>query len=194
MRWGHANSTAVPGQPSNAGMLGSMTLGDATAVATDPRAEAFGYAQRRTWVFFAWWYGAVIAIPGAVDAALSGLLGEDTDRGIMVMALGAVLSSVGWLVTLGVRFSRKLPKPATDIHRVDRALRTNSPAIKLSVILSVLILAALLVFTPKGASPEGLPIVGFIAAALASITGGMAYTASLLKNSGELYAQWLERR
>lgn len=32
----------------------------------------------------------------------------------------------------------------------------------------------------------------FIAAAWASIIGGMAYTASLLKNSGELYARWLE--
>jgi hypothetical protein len=99
----------------NAAMLWSMKLGDATAVATDPRAEAFSYAQRRTWVFFAWWYGMVIAIPGAVDAALSGLLGQETDRGIFMMILGAAISVVGWLVTLGVRFSRKPPKPASDI-------------------------------------------------------------------------------
>jgi hypothetical protein len=39
-----------------------------------------------------------------------------------------------------------------------------------------------------------LPIIGLIAAALMSITGGMAYSSSLLKNSGELYARWLERR
>lgn len=185
---------AVPDRPSNAGMLGSMTLGDATAVATDPRAEAFSYAQRRAWVFFAWWYGTVIAVPGAVDAALSGLLGQDTERGIIAMALGAGLSSVGWLVTLGVRFSRKLPKPATDIPRVDQALRTNPPAIKLSVIVSVLVVAALILFMPEDKYQELLPIIGFVAAALASVTGGMAYSASLLKNSGELYARWLERQ
>ncbi|TLM73128.1 hypothetical protein [Pseudarthrobacter sp. NamB4] len=171
-----------------------MTLGDAAATASDPRAQAFGYAQRRTWVFFAWWFGAVIAIPGAVDAALSGLLGQDIERGIFAMALGVGLSSVGWLVTLGARFSRKLPKPATDIPRVDQALRTNPPAIKISAIISVLIVAALILFVPEGKLPELLPIIGFVAAALTSITGGMAYSASVLKNSGELYARWLEHR
>jgi hypothetical protein len=171
-----------------------MTLGDATAVATDPRALAFGYAQRRSWVFFAWWYGAVIAIPGAVDAGLSGLLVQETDRGIFMMFLGASISVVGWLATMGVRFSRKLPKPASDIPRVEQALRTNPPAIKVSVIVSVLIVAALILLMPEGKSQELLPIIGLIAAALVSITGGMAYSASLLKNSGELYARWLERR
>jgi high-affinity Fe2+/Pb2+ permease len=62
------------------------------------------------------------------------------------------------------------------------------------VIVSVLIVAALILSTPEGKSQELLPIIGLIAAALVSITGGMAYSASLLKNSGELYARWLERR
>ncbi|WP_406638237.1 hypothetical protein [Pseudarthrobacter quantipunctorum] len=171
-----------------------MTLGDAAAVATDPRVQAFGYAQRRTWVFFAWWYGAVITIPGAVDAGLSGLLGQDPERGIFTMALGAGLSALGWLVTLGVRFSRKLPKPASDIPRVEQALRTNPLAIKVSVIVSVVIVAALILFIPEGKSHELLPIIGFVGATLMSITGGLAYSTSVLKNSGELYARWLERR
>lgn len=188
------NSTARDGAEAGSRYSESMTLGDATAVATDPRAPAFGYAQRRTWVFFAWWYGAVIAIPGAVDAALAGLLGQDTERGIFAMALGASFSSVGWLVTLGVRYSRKLPKPASDIPRVEQALRTNPPAIKAMVIVSVLIVIALILFMPKARSPELLPIIGFIASALTIITSGMAHAASLLKNSGELYARWLERR
>jgi hypothetical protein len=45
-------------------------------------------------VFFAWWYGAVIAIPGAVDAGLSGLLGQEMDRGIFMMIL--VQPSPSW--------------------------------------------------------------------------------------------------
>jgi hypothetical protein len=55
---------------------------------------------------------------------------------------------------------------------VGQALRTNFGAIKASPIISALIVAAVLV----------------------SITGGMASSASLLKNRGELYAGWLERR
>jgi hypothetical protein len=58
----------------------------------------------------------------------------------------------------------------------------------------VLIVAALILFMPEGKSQELLPIIGLIAAALMSITGGMAYSAHLLKNSSELYARWLERR
>lgn len=104
-----------------------------TEVATDPRAQAFGYAQRRTWVFFAWWYGMVIAIPGAVGAGPCGLLGREADRGIFMVILGTAISVVGWLVTLGVRFSPKTPNPASDIPRVEQALRTNPPAIKVSV-------------------------------------------------------------
>lgn len=41
------------------------------------------------------------------------------------------------------------------------------------------------------AGRELLRIVDLIAAALMSITDGLAYSASLLKNSGELYVRWL---
>lgn len=58
----------------------------------------------------------------------------------------------------------------------------------------MLIVAALILFMPEGKSQELLPIIALIAAALMSITGGMAYSASLLKNSGELYVQWLKSR
>jgi hypothetical protein len=182
-------------QVFGSGYCEGMTWGNAAAVATtDPRAQAFGYAQRRSWVFFAWWYGAVIAIPGAVDAALSGLLGQDPERGVITMALGAALSALGWIVTLRVRFSGKLPKPASDIPRVEQSIRINPNVIKVSVIGAVLIAAGLILLTPNGRSPELLPIVGLIAAAQLSIAGGLAYTGWLLKNSGELYARWRERR
>lgn len=171
-----------------------MTWGDATVVAADPRAPAFGYVQRRACVFSAWWFGAIIAIPGVVDTALSWLLGQDTERGLTFVALGAVLSSMGWLVTVGVRFSRKLPKSATDIPRVDQALRTNPRANKVAALISFLIVAAMLLFMPEDRYRELLPITGLVAASLASIIVGMVYTTSLLQNSGELFARWLERR
>jgi hypothetical protein len=171
-----------------------MTLGDAAVVAMDPRAQAFGYAQRRVWIFFAWGYGAIIAIAGAVYAALSALVGQDPETGTIMFLLGAGLSVLGWLVTLGVRFSRKTPKPASDIPRVEQGIRINPKVIKFSVAGAIVIAAALTLFTPNGRSPEVLPITGLIAAAQLSITGGVAYSGWLLKNSGELYARWLERR
>jgi len=109
------------------------------------------------------------------------------------MALGAAVSALGWLVTLGVRFSAKPPKPASDIPRVEQAIRINPTVIKVSVIGAVLIAAGLILLTPNGRSPEVLPIVGLIAAAQLSIAAGVAYSGWLLKNSGELYARWLER-
>ena len=131
-------------EPSTeAGMVWSMTSGDAAVLeGTDPRARAFGYAQRRIWVFWAWWYGAVHFITGAADGTLSAILGQDPERGIFMMVLGT----------------------------------------------------ALITLTPNGRSPGSLPIVGLVTALLTSITGGMAYSASVLRNSGELYARWLERR
>jgi hypothetical protein len=171
-----------------------MTLGDAAVVALDPRAQAFGYAQRRTWVFFAWWYGAIIAIAGAVYAALSALVGQDSETGTVMFLLGAGLSALGSLVTLGVRFSHKIPKPASDIPHMERSIRINPNVIKCSVIAAILIAAALVLFTPNGRSPEVLPIVGLISAAQLSIAAGVAYSEWLLKNNGELYARWLERR
>ena len=135
----------------------------------------------------------MIAIPGAVDAGLSGFLGQDPERGVITMALGAAVSALGWLVTLGVRFSAKPPKPASDIPRVEQAIRINPTVIKVSVIGAVLIAAGLILLTPNGRSPEVLPIVGLIAAAQLSIAAGVAYSGWLLKNSGELYARWLER-
>lgn len=180
---------------AEAGRVWSMTLGDAAVVAgTDPRALAFGYAQRRIWVFWAWWYGAVFFITGAVDGTLSAIVGQDPERGLFMIVMGAAFSVLGWLLTLGLRFRRKLPKPASDIPRVEQALRTNPPAIKTLVIVSVLIVAALITLTPNGRSQELLPITGLVAALLMSITGGFAYSSSLLENSNAIYARWLERR
>lgn len=171
-----------------------MTLGDAATVDADQRARAFGYGQRRSWIFWAWWYGVVMAITGSADAGFSALFGQDAERGIFMVVLGASASALGWLLTLGVRFSRKLPKPSGDIPRVEQAIRINSGVVKFLLVATVLIVAALVLLTPKGASPETLPVTALIAASILSLTGGIAYSGWLMKNSGELYAQRLARR
>ncbi|MGX5717171.1 hypothetical protein [Arthrobacter sp. MAHUQ-56] len=171
-----------------------MTLGDATAVATDERALELGYAQRRSWIFWAWWYGVALAITGAADAILSGLVGQDTSRGVGMVLLGAPISAVGWLLTIGVRFSKKLPKPARDVPRVEQGIRINPGVVRVLVIATVLIAAAIVFLTPRGTSPETLPYTGLVATAILSLAAGMARSGWLFRNSNQLYARWLERR
>lgn len=167
-----------------------MTLGETAAVHTDEQARAYGYAQRRSWIFFAWWYGAVLAFSGMVDAALSALVGQDAERGIAMAILGAALSALGWLVTLGLRFSRKQPKPATDVPRVEQAIRINPGVVWFLVAAAVLIPTALVLFTPKGGSPEVAPILGFIGVCILSLAAGMARSGWLMRNSLNLYRRW----
>ncbi|MDQ0690924.1 hypothetical protein [Arthrobacter sp. W4I7] len=74
------------------------------------------------------------------------------------------------------------------------AIRINPHLIKVSVIAAVVIAASLVLLTPNGRSAEVLSITGLIAAARLAITGDLACTGWLMKNSGELYARWLERQ
>lgn len=171
-----------------------MTLGEVAETPAHERALAFGYGQRRSWLFWAWWYGAVLAITGCVDAVLSGLVGQGTERGITMVVLGGALSVLGWLATLGLRFSKKPPKPARYLPRVEQAIRINPGVVGFLVVAAMLITAALVFLTPKGTSSETLPYIGLVAAAILSLAGGMARSGWLMKNSDQLYSHWLGRR
>ncbi|WP_045730423.1 hypothetical protein [Pseudarthrobacter chlorophenolicus] len=171
-----------------------MTLGDATAMAADERALELGHAQRRSWIFWAWFYGAALAITGAVDAMLSGLVGQDTSRGRETIFLGAPISAAGWLLTIGVRFSTKLPKPAKDLPRLEQGIRLTPGLVKVLVIAAVLIAAAMIFLTPRGTSLETLPYTGLLATAILSVAAGLARSGWLFRNSRQLYLRWLERR
>jgi hypothetical protein len=170
------------------------TVVDMTGTGTDPRAAAFGFAQRRTWVFFAWWYPSIIGTSGAVYAGLSFLVGQDPGTGLFQTGLGAALAAVGWVITIGPRFTRKRPKPASDIPRIEQSIRITPGVICALLIVSVLGVAALALFTPKGASAEFIPVLGLLLALSVSISAGLAYTHYLLVESAGLYARWLARR
>lgn len=165
-----------------------------TGTATDPRAPAFGYGQRRSWVFSAWWYPATLAISGAVHAGLAMLLGQSAEIGIVMAILGGVFAAAGWAATAAPRFTRKPPKPASDIPLVEQGIRITPGMIWTVLIASTLGIGALVLLTPKGGSPETLPMLGMLMAVPLGIAAGLAYTGWLMKNSAELYARWLERR
>jgi hypothetical protein len=108
--------------------------------------------------------------------------------------LGAVFAAFGWLFTTWPRFTRKPPKPASDILRVEQGIRITPGMIRTMLIVTALGIAALVLLTPMGGSPEAVPLLGMLVAAPLGTAAGLAYTGWLMKNSSRLYARWLERR
>lgn len=169
-------------------------IGQLRAGSPSTAAVAFGYAQRRSWVFFAWWYPSIIALGGALHALLALLLGQDPELGTSALIIGLALAGVGWVCTIKPRFTRKAPKPASDIPRVEQGLRI-SPTISWTILAggAVLVLA-LVVFIPQFATAGEIPLLGMLIAWPAGASAGIAYVHWLMKNSPRLYAQWLGRR
>lgn len=165
-----------------------------TGTVTDARAAAFGFSQRRSWVFSAWWYPAVLAIAGAVHAALAAVLGQSAEIGVVMVILGGFFAAFGWIFTAWPRFTRKLPKPASDIPRVEQAIRITPGMVRFFLIASALGIGALVLLTPMGASVEAVPLLGMLVAVTLGTAAGLAYTGWLMKNSADIYSQWLNRR
>lgn len=165
-----------------------------TDTALVPGGAAFGFAQRRSWVFSAWWYPAVLGISGMVQAGLALTLGASAETGIVLAIVGAACSALGWALTARPRFTSKPPRPASDIPRVEQGIRVTPIMIRTILIVSVLGVAALVLFTPKGGSPETLPLLGMLLVWPLGLAAGLAYTRSLMVNSADLYARWLERQ
>lgn len=158
-----------------------------------PRGEAFGFAQRRSWVFSVWWYPAVLAVSGAVYALLALAVGQSAETGVVMAILGAVGSALGRAFTAWPRFTRTPPKPPSDIPRVEQGIRITPGMIRTILIASALGLGALVLFTPRGGSPESLPLVGMLVIWPLGLAAGLAHTRRLMLDSAGLYARWLER-
>ncbi|GAA1792723.1 hypothetical protein GCM10009712_44460 [Pseudarthrobacter sulfonivorans] len=165
-----------------------------TGTATDPRAAAFGFGQRRSWVFSAWWYPAVLATAGAVHAGLATVLGQSAEIGVVMVILGGVFAALGWIFTTWPRFTRKPPKPASDIPRVEQGIRITPGMVRFFLAASALGIGALLLLTPMGGSVEAVPLLGMLVAVTLGTAAGLAYTGRLMKNSADVYSRWLNRR
>lgn len=164
------------------------------AMGVVPDGTALGFAQRRSLVFSAWWYPAVLGISGVVQAGLALALGQSGETGIVLAVLGAVGAAAGWALTAWPRFTRKPPRPASDIPRVEQGIRITPGMIRTILIASALGVGALVLFTPMGGSPESLPLLGMLVIWPLGLAAGLAYTRRLMMNSAGLYARWLERR
>ena len=128
-----------------------------------PDATAYGYAQRRSWIFFAWWYPAVLA-------------------------------STGWALTAWLRFTRRPPRPASNLLRVERGIRGTPVMVWTILVATTAAVAALILFTLNGASPENLPVLGLLVTVPLGSAAGLLHTRRLMCNNAGLHARWLERR
>lgn len=158
------------------------------------RADALGFAQRRSWVFYAWWCPAVLAFSGSVHVLISLLVGAEPELGTVLFIIGAVLSALGWAVTAALRFTRKDPRPASDIPRVDQGIRITPGIIWTILCGTAVIVLALVLFTPKGATAEAAPLLSLPVSFACGVAGGLAYTRHLMVNSSSIHKRWLQRR
>jgi drug/metabolite transporter (DMT)-like permease len=159
-----------------------------------PREEALGFAQRRSWIFSAWWYPAVLGVSGAVQAGLALALGQSPEPGIVLAVLGAAFAALGWALAARVRFTRRPPRPASDIPRAEQGIRLAPVMIRTILIAGAVVVGALVLFTPKGGSPDTLPLLGMLVVWPLGLAAGLAHTRRLMLDSTGLYARWLERR
>ena len=171
-------------------------LGTTSRLRPEPSADnyALAYAQRRSWVMWSWLYGAILAASGAVYAFVSTATGEDPETGIVMAVLGLALATLGWLVSAPKRFSRKLPKPAMDVPRAEQGIRINKGVVVFSNILMAILILAAAFGTPKGLSPESLPVLAMLSVLAPLIGVGMARTKKLLVERGPRYDLWLQNR
>lgn len=118
-----------------------MTLGDGAAVSIDRRALALNFGKRRSTVFWSWWYGASLALTGATESGLALLFSQAPNRGFIMAALGMIISAAGWALTARMRFSSRLPGPATDAARLEQGI----PLYPRLVLACIILTAALVV-------------------------------------------------
>jgi hypothetical protein len=122
------------------------------------------------------------------------LLGQAPDRGLPVVTVGIVASALGWVLTARTRFSSKSPQPIPNVSRLEQGIPLYPRTVLAGIVLTTALVVALALFKPGGTSPEGIPLLGLVAAAGLSIAGGLARSGWLMTNSSGLYARWLERQ
>ncbi|MFC9332624.1 hypothetical protein [Arthrobacter sp. NPDC057009] len=160
----------------------------------DAKNLALGYAHRRARVFWFWWMGVVFAIPGVAQGAALAATGQNPENGLVLASLGLGISGIGWLLAIGPRFTRTPPQPADDVARAEQYVRIVPGVAIASVLAMFVIVTALMFATPRGTSPEVLPILAFLAAFPLPVAAGMLYSRHLHRDRDRLYAAWLGRR
>lgn len=165
----------------------------AEAPALDSPELALGYAHRRARVFWFWWMGIVFALPGAAQALAQSATGQSPENGLFLLGLGLFISGLGWLASIAPRFTRKLPRPASDFARTEQSIRI-APGVAIGLAAAMLaIVVAFMTLMPRGMSPEALPVMAVLAAWPLAIGAGLLTSRNVHAQRERLHRRWLER-
>ncbi len=155
---------------------------------------ALGFGQRRVLLLAATLGGFTIAGAGLGWMLGAALVDQPVNSGLIMIGVGLVLAGVGWLVTVGLRFTRKLPEPLRNGHKSAPSTR-NSVAggwVTLGLVLAGVL--AILLFAPRGREPDVVALLPMIVAIPVVLLLGFHRIRHIMANRNELYTNWLAKR
>lgn len=157
-------------------------------------ALALGFGQRRVVLLGAMLGGFVITGAGLGWLLGSALAGQPPAPGLVMAGVGLVLTGIGWLVTAGLRFTRKLPRPLTGGHEAATGTRTSVAGGWVTFGLVLACVLAIVAFAPRGREPDVLAFLPMLLAIPLVMLLGFYRIRHIMDHRSELYAGWLAKR
>lgn len=118
---------------------------------------------------------------------------EPMGSGLIMTGVGLVLAGIGWLATVGVRFTRKLPKPVTNRQTIARSTRNGVAGGWVTFILVLAGVLAVFLFAPRGKEPDVLALLPMVMAIPTVMLIGFYRISHIMRNRNELYTLWLAK-
>lgn len=121
---------------------------------------------------------------------------QDTETGLIATLMGVVFAGIGWLVSIGPRFSKKQPKPAAYMPRVEQSLRIHPMSRITNAIVYFLIVTGLIVLAlaNDGITSSMVSILGLLTGIFGGVMIGMEYSYRMMKNSELVYSKWMQKQ
>lgn len=155
---------------------------------------ALGHARRRILLVAALLGGLCVAGSGAAWAVTSLLMGGSAESGLVMLGVGAVLAGVGWLATMGLRFTRKDPKPMDNAKDMESNASINVIAMWTLLGLVWAACLALLLFSPRGREPDAAVLLPSFMAFPAVLLAGVLHIRGTVRRREEIFTAWLGQR
>ena len=154
---------------------------------------ALGYAQRRVILVASLLGGLCITGAGTVWALSSAVMGELALNGLVMAAVGAGVTALGWLASAWLRFTGKGPKPLDGGDKVEP--RTRESLIGGWVAFGLVAAAALaaILLAPRGREPDTVAVLLMLATVPAVLLLGFYWIRRIMRSRDKLYARWLAK-
>lgn len=155
---------------------------------------ALGFGQRRVLLVAGLLGGFCIAGAGLAWALGAAAYGLSPESGLSMIAVGLVVTALGWLATAGLRFTRKFPKPRPGSAGVEAKMRESIIAGWIAVGLVAAGCLALFLFSPRGREPDAASLLPSFIAFPAVLQAGLLHIRRTMRRRDQLFASWLARQ